>query len=73
MVSNTCVYLNSGTPNFLLQSHASNRKQLWRDNLKINSDRPIKPGMNDSIYAIVSYSVADPGPFFRGIGGKFYI
>ena len=41
---------NSGTPNFLLQSHASNRKQLWRTNLKMNSDRPFEPGMNDFFF-----------------------
>ena len=97
MVSNTCVYLHhieKFKHDFLLQSHASNRKQLWRDNLKINSDKPIKSGMNDSwgffggvflfcfvflllrehFYLnmcyfgewVVSYSSADPGPFFRG-------
>lgn len=42
---------NSGTPNFLLQSHASNRKQLWRTNLKINSDRPFEPGINDFFFS----------------------
>ena len=88
-------HLKKLSTNFLLQSHASNRKQLWRDNLKINSDKPIKSGMNDSwgfggggcfcfvlfflllrehFYLnmcyfeewVVSYSSADPGPFFRG-------